>query len=509
MAEHRVARGLGSAVWPGALPADPRARAVTLAAFAVAALAGWIGLYKLTGLPTVVLMTVVVTGLYALAGWGARAAPLRIAGRIAIAALVLVHAFWVYEFFAFGWLLGWTTPLWMRAVSGALAAAALASRWPAWRGPRAPLALPVCLFTAGALSGWAREEARVRCADYRRVVGQRGVEVLAASADGLGTCSEGSFALTRTPRLIWEDAESQRYVFTTQVARADRDPNLLTGGPISGSICEIPFAGGTPHCVGAMPKSHGLIPAPELDRLFVAAWGKRGALYELPLHDRLEILPTLDLDEKVVSGWFDAPSGTLGVYCDEARWMHVIDARSLVEVERRPSPLLPDAIRWNAAAREGVACFASGPLFPLQGKPYAAVAVSATPWQERRLGGGAWSWLALSWGCDWDRERGDVHAAIPTLGVVATLGFRDGEVKDFTWTGLGYRGVGFDARRRRVYVSNFLRGDLIALDADGGGIVRRWYVGAFVRGLLVAHDSRYLLAASNVGVVRIDLEAAE
>jgi hypothetical protein len=315
--------------------------------------------------------------------------------------------------------------------------------------------------------------------------------------------------VVRYPRALWEDVEGARYLFTTQVADEEHDNSReTTPGPLAGSICELSIAGGLLRCVG-MGKAHGIIPAPELDRIFVVAWGfgsdGHGVVYELPRRPPLAVLRTLEVDEKCGIGWFDPESGVLALYCDEARWVHWVDAATLTETGRSPSPLIPAQLRWDTAGRRGVACFTAGPLLPIDGGPYLAAAITAEPPSERPLGSTWWAWLALSWGCDWDRERDEVHVAVATLGLLATIDQRTGDVRRLAWTGFGYRGVSFDARRRRAYLANFLRGDVIAVDVDTGRTVQRWFGGRFAREVLVTADGRHLLVGSNVGLVRIDL----
>jgi hypothetical protein len=68
------------------------------------------------------------------------------------------------------------------------------------------------------------------------------------------------------------------------------------------------------------------------------------------------------------------------------------------------------------------------------------------------------------------------------------------------------RSVAYDRARRRVYFTDFLRGNVVALDEPSGGIVGRWFVGRFSRWVQLTHDGRALLATSNLGIIRISLD---
>jgi hypothetical protein len=65
--------------------------------------------------------------------------------------------------------------------------------------------------------------------------------------------------------------------------------------------------------------------------------------------------------------------------------------------------------------------------------------------------------------------------------------------------------VAFDAARRRLYVANFLRGDVVSFDVDSGRRVQEWFVGRFSRWVALSRDRNSLFATSNLGVVRIAL----
>src|SRR5690606_30057456 len=83
--------------------------------------------------------------------------------------------------------------------------------------------------------------------------------------------------------------------------------------------------------------------------------------------------------------------------------------------------------------------------------------------------------------------------------------YDSGDVLDWRFTGVGIRPVVFDAQRRRLYLGTFLRGDVVALDADTLAVVDRWFVGRFLRQLELSADRQSLLATSTLGIVRIPL----
>ena len=95
---------------------------------------------------------------------------------------------------------------------------------------------------------------------------------------------------------------------------------------------------------------------------------------------------------------------------------------------------------------------------------------------------------------------------MPTLGLLARIAYDSGEVEDLSFVGFGMRSVAWDARRRRVYLTRFFRGEIVAVDADSGKEVGRWFVGRFPCQVRLARDGRSLLAGTTAGVVRIRLD---
>jgi hypothetical protein len=113
----------------------------------------------------------------------------------------------------------------------------------------------------------------------------------------------------------------------------------------------------------------------------------------------------------------------------------------------------------------------------------------------------------MVWGCDFDPVRRVAWIAIANLGVIAVTDYDTGKVLDTWWAEPGLRSAAFDGRR--LYMSNFLRGDVIAYDVDNGREVGRWFVGRFARYVGLTRDRTALLATSNLGVVRIPLSSPE
>jgi len=117
----------------------------------------------------------------------------------------------------------------------------------------------------------------------------------------------------------------------------------------------------------------------------------------------------------------DERTDKLGLLCDEGEVMLPVRAADLVPEKPIPGPVVPGETRYSQKSGEGVFCLSAGPLKPIDGTGYAAVAFRGVPFSIRSLAPATRypsSWLASTWGCDWDRRAGRVYAAVPDLGVV-------------------------------------------------------------------------------------------
>jgi DNA-binding beta-propeller fold protein YncE len=99
-----------------------------------------------------------------------------------------------------------------------------------------------------------------------------------------------------------------------------------------------------------------------------------------------------------------------------------------------------------------------------------------------------------------------VYVALGNLGLLATIDYDSGELLQSSYVGIGARHLAVDRARRRIYVSNFLRGDVRAIDIDTGRTVDEWFTGRFVRFVSLSRNGRWLYAPSTMGIVRVALD---
>jgi len=361
--------------------------------------------------------------------------------------------------------------------------------------------------------GWAREEWRVRCDDVLAVTAQPSVSIAVPSRDGLSDCRPGEWlALGRYPRKVWEAPDRGRFVFTTQQAiHTTFEPSALPNR-ISGVICSSAGAA-APDCLLSYGKAHNILDDPSHDRLLVGVMsgldGRSGGLVAVPRDAPLRELARVLLPQS--GSMYDDPElDMLGVFGDQGRILEMVRASDLRVLDPAvPANLMgPDFVRYDPARHEGVACSGNGPLRTLGGQAFIAVGFRGAPFAPRPLAPSSKypsSWLALSWGCDWDRAQGKVYAAVSTLGQLVTIGMDTGEVISRSFVGFGIRSVTFDAPRNRLYLGNFLRGDVLEFDPVRGEVTRRWLAGRYVRDVELSPDGLALVVTSNLGIVRIDL----
>jgi hypothetical protein len=428
-----------------------------------------------------------------------------------------LHAFWIYLAIAFGSLLAWSVTVGVRVFIVLAVATWMTTARSAWQRARVPLSLPLGIWIAACLSGWLREEAILHCDDVLRARAQPGVEIAVATSADESTCTAGrTLAVARYPRKLWEAPGGARLVFTTQTGDRRVSPLEPAPGRLPNSICEAQADGsGEPRCVGA-GKAHGIVDAPDRDRLFVAAWGLRtseddasrdGVVYELTRVSPLQVVRERRL-RSAGDLFYEPLVDRLGTLSDEGFEMVPLSASTLEPQAPVPTPINPGEVRYDASRHEGVFCFAAGPLRTIDGGAFFAVAFRGEPYSFRPLGGSASypsAWLALSWGCDWDPIERRVYATIPNLGLLATLDYDTGRILSRRFVGLGLRSVAYDRARRRVYLTNFLAGDVIAVDIETGREVGRWFAGRFAREVRLSHRGDAIFVTSNVGIVRIPL----
>lgn len=423
-------------------------------------------------------------------------APRRSIGWLATGLLAVLYLFWVYLAVAFGTLLAWTVPGWLWFLVGltTLAAGATAFRPVPWW--YVPAVLPLGMWIAAVLSGWLREEQLVRCEDFFSL---RPPVQLVVKNPQLESCQPAEIrASGRFPRTIWQAPDGQRILFTTQGPQVD--------GAISGSVCTTTLdASGTIDCIGPpQGKSQGIIDLPEHERILVMQWGietprgSRGAaIFEVPRDGKLEVLAEHWFDEMIGEGFYEPRNSTLYMYSDRTNGVHPARFPGFELLPMIESGLTPGELHYDRGRGEGVACgYGIG------------TAIRGAPYSERRFilaNRSPLDRLSLTWGCDWDSVAGKVYSTIPNLGLLYRIDYDSGLIEKRWFVGLGMRSVAYDKRRRRVYFSNFLRGEVLAFDEASERVVDRWFVGRFSRWVRLTPDGNSILATGNLGIVRIPL----
>lgn len=160
----------------------------------------------------------------------------------------------------------------------------------------------------------------------------------------------------------------------------------------------------------------------------------------------------------------------------------------------------PNEVRYDPVRHEGLVCSAAG-------SPPLALASLFTPepFTFRPLGAEPVAIFAAFNGCDWDADHRTILVTNPVLGLLATVDRDSGRVRRTRFVGFGARAVALDEPRGRVYVGNFFRGDVQALDLSTGREMARWFLGRYLRDLRLTRDGRFLLVTSTLGIVRVRL----
>ncbi|MEI8255652.1 MAG: hypothetical protein WCJ30_08275, partial [Deltaproteobacteria bacterium] len=251
-----------------------------------------------------------------------------------------------------------------------------------------------------------------------------------------------------------------------------------------------------------------------LDRIFVGAWGSfgpglHGMVYAISRSGTPRVLGELRSEQRTGDLFYDEQADSLGLLSDEGERMIEARASTLTPTRILPVPIIPGAIRYDSATHDGLFCFAAGPMRTIDGGAFMAVAFHGVPFSARPLAPSSrypWTWLALSWGCDWDSAHRNVYVTTPNLGLLTTIDHASGNIQRNHFVGFGLRSVAYDSARNRLYAANFLRGDVQAFDPETGRPLAHWFVGRFVRDLAITRDGHGLLASSTVGVIRINLD---
>ncbi len=479
--------------------------------FAGAAL-GFIFLGSTFGWPALAIAAALATGLHFAAGkrWAGRAWLVR---PIAATALLSLYGVWAYLAIVFGWLLAWTISSAFAVAILSMAVVALFTLGRPIAGVRVPLVLPLGAWIAVCLLGWVREDGVIRCGDYLRFRSDPSVTLPIPTTQALASCAAGeTLRVDRYARRVWEAPDGRRYLVVTQ---RGIDPSFGTPvpDPIERSICEFGPDGSRRGCVGEY-KTQVIFDSVSLDRVFVGGWeGHKGVLYALPRSGPLRIIKEVRTDAGTGEGYYDPDADEIALLADECPGLIRFRASDLSPLPTVPAPFCPGEAHYDATRHEGIFCFAPvGPLGPLilGTGDYLSAAFHGSPFSYRLLGASnPLRYGAMVWGCDFDPVRRVAWIAIANLGVIAVTDYDTGAVLDTWWAEPGLRSAAFDARRRRLYFSNFLRGDVIAYDVDSGRAVRRWFVGRFARYVALTRDGTALLATSNLGVVRIALPPPE
>ncbi len=487
---------------------ERRSSLITLLLFAAGAGLAWSWMLPSIGSGGVAVLALLVTGLAAVAR--RRRTPW--ARLSAAALLLLVHGLWGALAVALGTVLAWSIPWpqWLVIAGASVACAATAfGRTPV----RVPLALPLGLLLTAAAAGWMREDGLVRCDDYLRLRAT-GATLAIPSTPEMVDCTPGeTLIVDRYPRQFWEAPHGRGFIVTSQRGDHDyslgRDAGRRVPAYLSGAICAVAEGLPAPECFGA-GKADGIAEAPDSDRLYVTSHdGDRTFLSILPRSGGVRPLAQRELPMKAGLFFLDEPRDVLGLSEDEGRNVYILRASDLQRLHTVPAPLIVDQMRYDPTRNEGVMCASGGDVF--DGGRYPAAAFTGAPFAFRPLAPSTrhpTSWIAATWGCDWDPVARRVYVAVASLGLIQEIDYDTGALLRSLYVGPGARPVVFDARRRLLYVAFFLEGTVLALDARSGAEVARWPAGRFVRSMGLSRDGTALFVASNLGLVRIPLPPA-
>lgn len=487
-----------------------------LALYAVGAAAGfsWV-----SSIDDIAVIPVVALGTAAHAAAGLRGA---IGGRRLLAAVgravdAAFHLYYAYAAFTFGVMLHWAVPTWAKTILALLGAAWLAGR--VLRGrPRVPLALPAGLWVLACLLGWQVQDGTVRCDDFLRVRQEGALEFVLPTHPALAACRAGDeVRVPRYPRNVWEYPDGRRLLFTTQ--RGLRPSTWFRKAPspgLDGSVCEVALDdSGAARCLGE-GKAEGIVASDARRRVYVAEWalgrgGKEGAVMAFPFDGPMHVVDRVALPRSSAELYYDPRADRLGVFFDDLQGqMMVLDAGDLQappgDVE---AAFLPGDIPYDPSTGEGMLCFAPNLISPIEGRAAVAVAFRGFPFVARPLVSSArypWAWLALVWGCELDTAGRKAYIGLANLGLLLTVDYDAGGILAADFLGFGLRKTVLDASRRRLYVADFLRGDVITWDLERGVEVDRRFAGRFLRGMRLSRDGGSLWLASSLGVLRMPME---
>ncbi len=424
--------------------------------------------------------------------------------------------------------LAWTIPGWGRALIIAVSIVALATATPGWPGIRVPALLPLALFFALCLIGWAREEGVLRCDDFLRAGRQPGVEVVVPSAPEANACLPGeALVLGRYPRRVWEALDGGRFVVTTQATVDINGFDFLKGGRavenrLTGVVCEV-WRDPTrpPHCLQDAPErtvdylgeqtGQAIIEAEGLDRLFVASYVQHrrvattGLLSEFTRSQPLTLIAEHPMRYSVSEGYYDPQHDILGLFDQEQRQVDLVRASRFTGEDPIPLRTGIGESHYDRVHGEGIICLANGLLGMREGNPFLAVAYRGFPFSSRRLGSSSvpLAWASFAMGCDFDPETRRAYVGVATTGLLATIDYDSGEVLRWSFIGIGTRSMVLDRRGHRLYGVSYPDGNLREVDIDTGRTARQWFIGRYPRGVSLARDGQSILATSTLGVVRV------
>jgi len=490
--------------------------------FLFAASAGWVFLHVDPWL--VVPVVIVLIGL--------RLAPMLVLARrpfwrafgwLSAAALGLANLLAVVVFAMYGSVMAWNVPFASRLVTGLLALLVVLGPRLAF-GVRVPLALPMAVWgTACVANGLWQDVGRfVQCDDYRLI--RAPVEVIVPTRRDFDVCRSGaSLPIGRYPRHVWEAPDESRYLFTSQTAASWNGP-VEPADTITGLLCETPPSGTeNPRCIGgALGTSQGIIDAPALNRLFVGAWDvpaddgtQKSLVMTVPLAGPVEMIDRHELAPRSTLGGdfiYQPRHDRIWLFGDNftSEWRRASDFGFMAEED---IPLSVLDFRYDTATDEGMVC---GYVYTSEGLKSVAhqtevstiTAVHGSPLVHRDIVSSSLRrpfLLGMPFGCEFDPEGRKVYASFINLGVVAKFDYDSGDAEKLFPLAAGVRALAYDRVRRRLYVANFARGDVTAVDVDTGAQQARWFVGRFPRDLRMSRDGNALLVASTIGLLRIRL----